>query len=281
MLDELEKLLAFALSRKSTDIHFEKDLKHNNLRISVRTIDGFIDYAGSLLNMQLMEYLKYIANLDLININQPQSGSFSYIYNQEEYYFRLASVKTIYKEICVLRILNQFYISKDIFNPIMADIKELLEVKSGLIIFSGLTGSGKTTSMYSLMHMFKDKKIYSIEDPTEIYFANIIQMDINKKRNFGYSEAITQVLRHDPDLICIGEIRDEEAAKMAIRAAYTGHLVISTIHARSSLQTIARLLDLGVSQAELDDNLIFVANQTLKVKDKERYSSYEVITFKN
>lgn len=281
MLDELEKLLAFALSRKSTDIHFEKDLKHNNLGISVRTIDGFIDYAGSLLNMQLMEYLKYIANLDLININQPQSGSFSYIYNQEEYYFRLASVKTIYKEICVLRILNQFYISKDIFNPIMADIKELLEVKSGLIIFSGLTGSGKTTSMYSLMHMFKDKKIYSIEDPTEIYFANIIQMDINKKRNFGYSEAITQVLRHDPDLICIGEIRDEEAAKMAIRAAYTGHLVISTIHARSSLQTIARLLDLGVSQAELDDNLIFVANQTLKVKDKERYSSYEVITFKN
>lgn len=279
MVNTFEKLLSYALSKKSTDVHFEMSKRDNETIISMRTINGFEVYDAIDKAQSLLEYLKYISNLDLTDINKPQSGAFSYIFNDHEYFFRLANVHTLYKEICVLRIINQFYIDGRIFKEIHTEIKDILKMKSGLVVFSGLTGSGKTTSMYTLMHMFKNKKVYSIEDPIEVFFDSVVQLDLNLKRNFGYEEAITQVLRHDPDVICIGEIRDSSAAHMAITAAYTGHLVICTIHARNVEQTIARLIDLGVTENQIHDNLVFVANQKLEIKDNERYSVYEVTTY--
>lgn len=279
MYKRFEEILTFALASNSTDIHLEYNLDHNELSVSFRTLDGFKEIESKALDKKVIEYLKYVGNLNLIDSDKPQSGAFTYFLNHQEYYFRVASIKTQFVEVCVVRILNKFYISDDIFEDINLEIESLLTRENGLIIFSGPTGSGKTTSLYSLMNKYNNKKVYSIEDPIEIYFNNIVQIDVNEQRGFGYKEAISQVLRHDPDIICIGEIRDENAARMAIRASYTGHLILCTIHATDCIKTLERLRDLGVSEQELNDNVIFIANQRLKVIDNNRKSIYETMVF--
>lgn len=277
MINRFEEILSYAIINNSTDIHFEIN-NNKELKISIRTIYGFRDLISKNIDYKVLEYLKYTSNLNLIAESTPQSGSFMYHFNNEDYYLRCASIKSQFKEVCVLRILNKLYINDDIFSDINDEIEILLNKDYGLIIFSGPTGSGKTTSMYSLMQKYQEKKIYSIEDPIEIHFDNIVQIEINRDRNFDYKEAITQVLRHDPDLICIGEIRDENAASMAIRASFTGHLVLCTIHAASTNLTIKRLLDLGVSESEIEDNVIMILNQRLIIKDNKRESYYETLT---
>lgn len=276
MLERFDELLSFAIMNKSTDIHFE--IIKNKLLISVRTIAGFKKFDSKPIDFELLQYLKYVSDLNLLADKQPQSGAFSYVFLDEEYYFRTASIKSQFMEVCVIRILNKFFVSDEIFVDIKEDIDILLTQESGLIIFSGPTGSGKTTSMYTLMQMFFDKKIYSIEDPIEIFFDNIVQISVNNKSGFTYQKAIAQVLRHDPDIICIGEIRDEYAAAMAIRAAYTGHLVLCTIHAKSAKQTINRLMDLKVNENDILDNVIFIGNQRLIIdeKNQKRKSIYEI-----
>lgn len=277
MINRFEEILNYAIVNNSTDIHFEIN-NNKELKISIRTIYGFKDLVSKKIDLKVLEYLKYTSNLNLIDESQPQSGSFIYHLNDEDYYLRCATIKSQFKEVCVLRILNKLYISDDIFKNIEGHIDTLLKKDYGMIIFSGPTGSGKTTSMYSLMQKYDNKKIYSIEDPIEIHFDNIVQIELNKMKNFDYKEAITQVLRHDPDLICIGEIRDENAASMAIRASFTGHLVLCTIHAASAKLTIKRLVDLGVSESEINDNVIMILNQRLTIKDNKRESYYEILT---
>lgn len=275
MLVRFEQLLEFALLTKSTDIHFE--IIRNKLNISVRAISGFKNFQLKDDDLKLLEYIKYISNLNLIESKFPQSGSFSYVYNNQEYFFRVASIKSHFMETCVVRILNKFFLKENVFNNIKPQIKKLLDQESGMIVFSGPTGSGKTTSMYSFIQKFQGKKIYSIEDPIEIFFENIVQINVNLSVGLSYKEAIKQVLRHDPDIIVIGEIRDEDAAQMAIRAAITGHLVITTIHSKDSRGAIDRLYDLGVSYNDIFENIIFISNQRLLTNQKERWCVYEIL----
>ena len=281
MLMRFEQLLEFALINKSTDIHFE--IIRNKLEISIRAISGFRQFQVISDDLKLLEYIKYISNLNLIESQLPQSGSFSYFYNEQEYFFRVASIKSQFMETCVVRILNKFFLNENVFSNIKSHINNLLVKQSGMIVFSGPTGSGKTTSMYSFVQMFNGKKIYCIEDPIEIFFENIVQINVNKNRGLTYKESIKQVLRHDPDIIVIGEIRDEEAAQMAIRAAITGHLVITTIHSKNSLGVIDRLFDLGVSYNDIYQNLIFISNQRLckNKQQDERWCVYEVLDEEN
>ena len=281
MLVRFESLLQFALVNKSTDIHFE--IIRNKLEISVRAISGFKRFKVETDDYQLLEYIKYISNLNLIESQLPQSGSFSYVFDNVEYFFRVASIKSQFMETCVVRILNKFFLDADIFSNMQSHIKNLLNQDCGMIIFSGPTGSGKTTSMYSFIQMFTNKKVYCIEDPIEIFFENIVQVNVNKARGLSYKEAIKQVLRHDPDVIVIGEIRDEEAAQMAIRAAITGHLVVCTIHAKDGKGVINRLMDLNVKVNDIYDNVVFISNQRLLTSHnkEKRASVYEVIERKD
>ncbi len=151
----------------------------------------------------------------------------------------------------VLRILNcRQGLSLDQLTydqEVQAVFKRWLLAHSGLIVFSGLTGSGKTTTMYSLLALMGDKTIYSLEDPIEVVQDNIIQLEINEKIGFDYDEGIKQELRHNPDVLMIGEIRDEKTAKMAVRAALTGVLVLTSLHARNISSSVNRLLELGVN----------------------------------
>ncbi|NLC54771.1 MAG: Flp pilus assembly complex ATPase component TadA [Erysipelothrix sp.] len=280
MLLRFEELLHFALINKSTDIHFE--IIRSKLEISVRAISGFKSFKVKNNDYQLLEYIKYISNLNLIESELPQSGSFSYVFSDQEYFFRVASIKSAFMETCVIRILNKFFLDINIFNNVIDDIYNLLNKETGMIVFSGPTGSGKTTSLYSFIQMFTGKKIYSIEDPIEIFFDNIVQISVNKNRGLTYKSGIKQVLRHDPDIIVIGEIRDENAAQMAIRAAITGHLVVTTIHSKNAIGVINRLHDLGVSYNDIYENIIFISNQRLlkALEKNERWCVYEVINEK-
>lgn len=278
MQRQFEKLLSFSILNHATDIHI--DLIDDSTKFSIRGFHGFINYDDG--KKELLEYIKYISNLNLINYNEPQTGSFQYLFNDEQYYFRVASIKTTFMESCVIRILNKFYLEGEFSRDIKINrtFKQLLEYDNGLILFSGPTGSGKTTSMYNLINRYCNKKIFTIEDPIEIYFDGIIQTEVNQAIGFDYATAIKQLLRHDPDIIVVGEIRDEEAAQMAVRAALTGHLVISTIHSNSCQQAIYRLEELNVNPHFLKDALKFVSNQRLRHTDDERYVEYTLETYK-
>ena len=149
---------------------------------------------------------------------------------------------------------------------------------NGLFLFSGPTGSGKTTTVYTLLNETNGKKIFSLEDPVEVVNDKYVQIQINEKQHLSYAEGIKQLMRHDPDIIMIGEIRDELVAQMAVRCALTGHLVISTIHSFSCMSTILRMLDLGVDRYQLQDVLKGVSSQRLfSDRSDHTFGIYEIM----
>jgi len=273
-----EKLLSLILSWNASDIHFE--IKDRVLSVEARTAYKMQRVDNEYYSFELIEYLKYQANIDLSNPQKPQSGSFHYYYEGFEYYFRLACIKTVYTESIVLRILNKLLVHNklSILKKQNSIFSNAIERQTGLILLSGPTGSGKTTSLYNLLSKIKDKKIYTIEDPIEIYFDFLVQLQVNKSRNFGYDEGLKQILRHDPDVIVIGEIRDEIEARMAIRCSLTGHLVIASIHSKSTLSSLQRMLDFGVNRFDLFETLILVSNQRLiPFQNQKRIALYELM----
>jgi type II secretory ATPase GspE/PulE/Tfp pilus assembly ATPase PilB-like protein len=155
-------------------------------------------------------------------------------------------------------------------------IKTELERSAGLILISGTTGSGKTTTLYTILNALSELKIYTIEDPIESYYSHLVQLQVNERQDLTFETALKQVLRHDPNLIVIGEIRDEIEAKAALRCALTGHLVISTIHSNSAIKTIDRLENLGLPRREILSVLNLVIHQTLNSNGKSRSMSYEL-----
>lgn len=280
-MDRFEELLNQALNTQTTDIHFE--IKENQVTIQFRSINGFITISSNSSDLLLLRQLKYLAHIDLTNLSSPQTGSFSYIFLNREYHFRLAVLQTMYTESCVIRILNSTIVNNLKSSPTLSKhiFEQISNSRNGLILFSGATGSGKTTSMYTIMQLFSQlgKRIYCIEDPIEIYFENIVQIQVNKQKEFGYEQGIKQLLRHDPDIIVVGEIRDSQEAKMAIRSALTGHLVLSTVHAKSTSGALHRLLDLGVSKQDLLETVTLITNQELYTRKdfKGRICLYEIM----
>lgn len=264
MENRFEHILKEAVQKKSTDIHFL--INDEGISISVRTIDGLIKLDSLPDDVKLFNYLQYQAHLDITS-HKPQSGSFSYFFEGVYYDFRFAVLITSKNKSGVLRILNchdglsleQLTFEKEMHELFIKCINQ----RSGLILFSGLTGSGKTTTMYSLLKLLEDKTIYSLEDPIEVIQSEITQLEINERIGFDFSEGIRQILRHNPDVLMIGEIRDEKTAKSAVRAALTGTLVISSIHSKSTVSAIHRIMELGVKKEDLTDALSYIFNQRL------------------
>jgi len=273
MEQRFEQILALAIKKKSTDIHFVIDEGKTTIRLrgiyGLERIETFENDEG------LFNYLMYQSRLDITN-KIPQSGSFHLFFQGNFYDFRFAVIQTDKMKSGVLRILNchtglslqQITMDKEMQKTLIQTIKR----RNGLVIFSGPTGSGKTTTMYSLLKMLKDRTIYSLEDPIEVIQDNIVQIEINAKKGLGFDEGIRQILRHNPDVLMVGEIRDEITAKMAIRAALTGCLVVSSLHAYSCSSALHRLLDLGCNKNDLLDCCEMIFNQRLvKLKNKKGY----------
>ena len=268
MEERFEQLLQLALEEKATDIHF--NIIDDEITIALRGIRGLKSVPAERADINLFNYLQYQAHLDITSLSKPQSGAFSYYYRSVFYDFRLAVMSTSKRRNGVLRILNcheGLSLDELTYDKAVQDVlSEWLSLRSGLILFTGLTGSGKTTTLYSLLRMAKGKTVFSLEDPIEVAQENVVQMEINEKTGFSYDEGIRQIMRHNPDIIMIGEIRDEKTAKMTVRAALTGCLVVTSMHSRSTVSAMNRLLELGVNRSDLAESAVGIVNQRLMKK---------------
>lgn len=275
-----QEIMLIALANKASDIHLTKR-ENASLVIEIRSGGLLKKLKSKRKDERLIPYLQYVANLDLGNSYKPQTGQFEMYLNQQTLSLRFAYLKRPCFINAVVRILNDELPVDGFQLSLLKSQNQLLQkylnAKAGLILFAGPTGSGKTTSLYALLKTVKNKKIYTLEDPIEHFFSEFMQWQINEKSGFNYKEGIKQLLRHDPDIVLIGEIRDEMAALAAIRMAETGHLVFASIHSASSKMAIERMLDLGVNKQALYDILLLVSCQRMFVHKQRIYVLYELM----
>ncbi|MCM3389935.1 Flp pilus assembly complex ATPase component TadA [Ureibacillus chungkukjangi] len=236
---------------------------------------------------RIISYLKFLSSLDISEKRKPQSGSFQKEISSQLYAFRVSTLPSIFKrESLVIRILVQnsrLPISSICLNPSSANkLVQLVSSRQGLLLFCGATGSGKTTSLYSLINYTSEslaRHVISLEDPVESNQSNLLQIQVNERAGVTYAAGLKAILRHSPDVIMIGEIRDRETAKIAIEASLTGHLVLSTIHAKDTVNCIYRLLDLNISIEEIRQAVIGIVAQCLvQVEPEERKAIYEILS---
>lgn len=262
-----------------------------NYRIYFRKYDKLL-HAGELPNdlaERMISYYKFLAQLDISERRKPQSGSFQKAMEQQSYAFRVSTLPSVFlKESLIIRLLLQNHsfplTSLCFFKSSAHKLMELVQNRQGLLFFTGATGSGKSTSLYSLIHYCStelNRHVISLEDPVENNQANLLQIQVNERAGVTYATGLKAILRHSPDVIMIGEIRDKETAKIAIEASLTGHLVVSTIHAKDSISCLYRLMDLGVSIDELRQTIIGIVAQILfhsSALQDDRLSLYEILS---
>ena len=289
----LEIILAGALSADASDIHIEPQEKQVRLRFR---LDGVLhdillfDY--KIYNL-ILSRIKLVSGLKLNIHNQAQDGRFSIKINEEATEVRTSVIPEAYGESIVLRILNPKSISisfdalgidKDLMNILEKELKK----PNGMILTTGPTGSGKTTTLYAFLRKIytPETKIITLEDPVEYHLPNIVQTQVEESIGYSFSAGLRSVLRQDPDIIMVGEIRDLETAKTAINSALTGHLVLSTLHTNNAAGTIPRLVDLGVNPASIAPAVNISMAQRLvrklcgKCKEKQPASESESATIK-
>lgn len=249
----IDQIIHEAVQMKASDIHFDPD--DRRMRIRYR-IDGMLqtirDFPPHIINM-ITARLKVLANMDIAENRKPQDGRFHMSVDGRLIDIRASILPTIHGEKTVLRLLDQSKMITEIeslgFSPDNErKFKEMISVPYGAILVTGPTGSGKTTTLYSALSRLNKEEvnIVTIEDPVEYQLAGINQVQVNRKVGVTFSSALISILRQDPNIIMIGEIRDSETAEIAIRAALTGHLVLSTLHTNDAVSTISRLIDMSV-----------------------------------
>lgn len=269
----VDKLLLDAIKRGSTDVHIEHFEDQTHLRYK---IDGLLYTVTSPLNKsnadQVVSRLKVMSNLDIAEKRMPQDGRLLFVANQKKRTlkvpFRLSILPGPFGEDVVLRVLDKSMAPIDLellgFKPEqLAEFRRLIHNPQGLILSAGPTGSGKTTTLYGTLKEIQTphNKILSAEDPIEYTLPGVCQKQVSKY--FGFADLARAFLRHDPDILLIGEIRDEDTADIAIKAAQTGHLLLSTLHTNDSVGAIPRLKSLGISPNLVASSLIGVLSQRL------------------
>lgn len=221
---------------------------------------------------RLIQYLKYLANMDVGDRRKSQGGSLVYsLGDNREQDLRLSTIANYHgQESLVIRILEsqeQILLDEHTFLPEeLMKITKLVEYKSGLILFSGPVNSGKTTTIYQLIRARQEKidlQVITIEDPVEIQEESFFQIQVNEESGNSYEESLKASLRHHPDLVVVGEIRDEETAKMAVRGALTGHLILASVHAKNAEGVMSRMMELGISKELLKQTLVGIIFQKL------------------
>lgn len=258
------------MSLEASDIHIEP--YECNLKIRMR-IDGYLKEIYSYpikLHMRLVSIIKLLAGIDIAEKRLPQDGRIDRVINKNLIDLRISTIPTIHGEKVVIRMLNRdkFLKNKSEIGFSQDSIKKINNIvknNNGILIITGPTGSGKTTTLYSILNDFKDmdKNIVTIEDPVEYKIDGINQMQLNTKIGLDFANGLRSILRQDPDIIMVGEIRDVETAKIAMRAAATGHLVLSTMHTNSAVEAINRLLDMEIPRYLIASSLKGIVAQRL------------------
>ena len=280
MYERLLFCLKTALDYHVTDIHFT--VREGDVVIEMRIGNTMKRLRRDEKDPAFFHYLMYRADLDVADVLTPQTGRFEETVDGRVISLRFAVVASYHLTSGVLRLLNQMpALTCDRLTDDPEQIRWLKTItrhRSGLYVFSGPTGSGKTTTLYTLLNETENKKIFTLEDPVEVVSGRYVQLQINERQNLSWNDGIRQLLRHDPDIIMIGEIRDNVAAMNAVRCALSGHLVVTSLHSRSCISAIHRLIDLGVSRTQLFDVLDGIVSQRLyDTGDGERICVYEIM----
>src|SRR3989344_2340739 len=269
--DFLEIVLIGASQNRASDIHFEAMKDFMKLRFR---IDGVLHDIYDKINKNFYSYLisriKLLSGLKINVRDEAQDGRFTINFPQKNIEVRVAIAPSEFGEVVVMRILdpeaiNLSLLSLGIREDDLEIIKNELKRPNGLILNTGPTGSGKTTTLYAFLKHKKtsDVKIITIEDPIEYYLEGIDQTQVNEEAGYTFANGLRSLMRQDPDMILVGEIRDKETAEIGIQSALTGHLVLSTVHANSAAGAIPRLLDLGVKPSSIGPALNLVIAQRL------------------
>ncbi len=251
----IETVLAGALAMETSDVHIEPEESNARLRFRLNGMLTEILYFDTKTYNLLLSRIKILAGLKLNVKKEAQDGRFSINLGETDVEIRASSMPGAYGEAIVLRILNPETIKvsmealgmdEDLLKAIMGELQK----PNGIILNTGPTGSGKTTTLYAFLSKIHQPeiKIITIEDPIEYHLPGVVQTQVDRKKKYTFSTGLRSSLRQDPDIIMVGEIRDNETAKIAIHAALTGHLVLSTLHTNSAAGTFPRLIDLGVDE---------------------------------
>ncbi|MBP6952266.1 MAG: type II/IV secretion system protein [Alphaproteobacteria bacterium] len=286
----INALLIDAIKLNASDIHFEPEGSFMRLRYR---LDGILSQICTLHSSYwpaICVRLKVMAEMNIAESRRPQNGRMTFYVGPREIDLRVASHPTVHGENIVVRILdkNRSLLSLDELGyskDVIRQIKEALKRPEGIFIITGPTGCGKTTSLYSMLNYISSLKlnIMTLEEPVEYQLPLIRQSHVREQGGMTFAEGIRSILRQDPDIILIGEIRDPPTAQMALRAAMTGHQIFSTLHTNDALGSIPRLIDLGLSQSMLAGNLMAVIAQRLvrklclSCKQVRRMNSYEAV----
>ncbi|MCI4625453.1 MAG: type II secretion system ATPase GspE [Candidatus Magnetoovum sp. WYHC-5] len=266
----LNALLQQAVKENASDIHIEPYEKDMLVRLRV---DGMLKKAltpPKLIQDALISRIKIMSNLDISEKRLPQDGRIRLLIGGKDIDIRVSIIPSVYGERAVLRLLDRKkgLISLSSVGMLQDEeliFKQLLNNPHGIILVTGPTGSGKTTTLYAALNTIhtEDKNIITVEDPVEYQIKGIGQININTKIGLTFASGLRSILRHDPDVIMVGEIRDLETAEIAIQASLTGHLVLSTLHTNDAPSAITRLIDMGIEPFLLASSLSCVVAQRL------------------
>ena len=266
----INNIIEQAVRQRASDIHIEPMEK--TVRVRYR-IDGnlkeIMKYDNALLGA-ITTRLKIMSGMDISEKRKPQDGRITTTVDRREYDIRVSNLPTVYGEKVVMRIASKEGFNVDISKLGLTErdrkvFQDILRNPHGIILVTGPTGSGKSTTLYTALSELntEDVNIVKVEDPVEANIDGINQVQVNTKANLTFASALRSILRQDPDIIMIGEIRDSETAEIAVRASITGHLVVSTLHTNSTASSVARLEDMGVESYLIADSMVGIIAQRL------------------
>ena len=293
IVDIVNDMIIDAVKNGGSDIHF--DPTETDLIVRIRIDGSLLDYAKvpATVKKNLITRIKIISGMNITETRLPQDGAIKGLIENLDVDLRVSSLPIVDGEKIVIRILDyrmslngleSIGLSHDNYEK----INELIKKPNGIIMVTGATGSGKSTTVYSMLQVLNttERNIITVEDPVEMKIKGINQVQVMSEIGLTFSNTLRSILRQDPDIIMVGEIRDDETARIAVRAAITGHLVLSTIHTNNSLNTIERLLDMDVERYLLGSALSGIISQRLvkklcpKCRASKPTNTYEKNLFK-
>jgi type II secretory ATPase GspE/PulE/Tfp pilus assembly ATPase PilB-like protein len=254
--DWISNVLNHAIRKHASDIHIDPHQQGSVIRVR---IDGMLHQIGSFdtnLHASSVSQIKILSNLDIVNVFIPQDGQFEHQIGDQRHYVRVSTFPTIYGEAVVMRILNHSKSSVSIhdlglYEQQVADLYSIIFNPFGMVLATGPTGSGKSTLLNSILTELNTEQnnIITVENPVEFRIDGVRQTQIDPIHNFGFAEALRAILRQDPDIMMIGEIRDSETAQVAVQAALAGRLLFSTFHTFDLLGIVARLIEMNIPRS--------------------------------
>ena len=275
LIQILDEIIYYAIRERATDIHIEPQEMQSRIRFRIDGRLGEVLTYSRKLHRAFVSRLKILCSLNIDQSRFPQDGRFSLPIGTSSANFRFSSIPTQWGEKVVIRILassnkksmltlDRMLISQTVLRP----FKRLIQNPDGIIFVTGPTGSGKTTTLYAALHEINkpDINISTIEDPIEIQLAGVTQSQVNNNIDLKFATILRALMRQDPDVILVGEIRDLETAKIATEAALTGHLVLATLHTNTAAQAITRLMEIGVEPYMVAPSVVGVLAQRLAAK---------------